>query len=104
MVDGMIHEAGPSRLIITKTSRRYPYPIEVEDRKTGIRGRVDFNGARIVEVHDYGDQRGHFAVPLTTAHGRRYFLYWQFAGEFEEYRGLRSDLPTPAPKRTGNGE
>jgi len=87
---GMIHEAGSSRLLITKTSGHYHVPVEVEDRKTGVRGRVDYSGARILEVHDYGDQRGHLAVPITTEQGRRYFLIWRFEGEFDSYQGVRA--------------
>jgi hypothetical protein len=68
--------------------RDHGYPTEVEDRKSGLRGRLNYRGARIVEVHD--DDSGHFAVPVTSADAHRYILYWRFDGEFDTYEGVRS--------------
>jgi len=41
----------------------------------------------VVDVHDA--DFGNFAVPVTTADGRRHLLYSRFDGEFDTYKGER---------------
>ena len=82
----MIYDASRKSGLRVIRSHADKYPDEVKDRKSGVTGSVNYDGAQIVEVHD--DGAGHFAVPITTSNGRHYYLSWRFAGEFDAYEGL----------------
>lgn len=68
-------------------SERNGYPYEVKEPKHHLEGYVDYDSARITEVH--GDKAGHFTM-LLISHGQRFMLRWRFDGEFDRYEGVQA--------------